>query len=570
MPVASTTSESNPAPRDRRRRALRALGPLLLYLLASWLCFGRAVSGDFGSEAIASTQGESGAFMWFLSWWPHAIGHGVNPFFTDQIFAPHGYNLSWATAIPGPSLVLAPVTIAFGPVVAYNVLVVLAPALSAWTAHLLCRHLTQGATAPSLLAGYVFGFSPLVLGAARGAPNLALIAMIPLVVLLLLRGSEGSIGPRRLVAGLTAALTFQFLTSTEYFALLTVFGGAILGALALWGRSARPALRRVARPLVLGYALTGVVVSPLLFYMLFRDHLNPVHADPQVYSSDLLSFVVPTQLQRVGRGRFAEAAATFDLPGGLGGGGYAYVGLPLLVIVVVFAVQRWHLLVARVAVLSFAGIALASLGPRLHIANAETIWLPWEPLTHLPLVRYALPARFPALMFLALAVIVAIWLADRPGVLRWGAALAGVALLLPNLGGGLWKVDAGTPAFFSGPAHERVLSNRDRVLVVPPAGAGTRWHAVADMAFPMALAYVGASPDADTRDPLVASLYSGQLSPASPAQLQRFIARRQITVIVVGPGAAGRPQDLFASLGVTPRVIGGVVVYRLAPPPPDG
>ena len=82
----------------------------------------------------------------------------------EAIFAPDGFNLMWTTSVPGPSLLVAPITLTAGPLVAYNVLALLAPALSAFTAFLLCRHVT-GRTWPSLVGGYIFGFSDYMLGA---------------------------------------------------------------------------------------------------------------------------------------------------------------------------------------------------------------------------------------------------------------------------------------------------------------------------------------------------------------------------------------------------------------------
>ena len=52
----------------------------------------------------------------------------------------------------GLAVVLAPVTLLFGPVVAYNLAAVLLPALAAWTAFLLCQHVT-GTFWPSVAGG---------------------------------------------------------------------------------------------------------------------------------------------------------------------------------------------------------------------------------------------------------------------------------------------------------------------------------------------------------------------------------------------------------------------------------
>ena len=80
--------------------------------------------------------------MWSLAWWPHALAHGANPFFTHVIWAPGGDNVAAAATIPAAALALWPVTALFGPLVSYNALVILSPPLSGLTAYLLCRRLT--------------------------------------------------------------------------------------------------------------------------------------------------------------------------------------------------------------------------------------------------------------------------------------------------------------------------------------------------------------------------------------------------------------------------------------------
>src|SRR6185437_208372 len=100
-------------------------------------------------------------------WWPHALAHGLNPFHASSIWAPQGLDLAWTATAPGMALLFAPLTIAAGPVVSYNVAAILLPALAAWTAFLLCRHVTRSLWA-SLVGGYLFGFSSYMIGQLEG------------------------------------------------------------------------------------------------------------------------------------------------------------------------------------------------------------------------------------------------------------------------------------------------------------------------------------------------------------------------------------------------------------------
>src|SRR5712664_1329868 len=198
------------------------IGAFAIYLLASIIFFGLRVLPDpqhsfvgFGKDARAS--------MWFLLWWPYAMLHGLNPFWSDLVWAPAGFNLAWATSIPGPSLIATPITLTLGPVVAFNLLVLMAPTLSAWAGFVLCRRVT-GAFWPSLAGGYVFGFSSYELGHLLGHLNLSLVFIPPFIGYFLVRRFEAAIRPSAFVTALTLFLLAQFSVSTEVFATMTVFG----------------------------------------------------------------------------------------------------------------------------------------------------------------------------------------------------------------------------------------------------------------------------------------------------------------------------------------------------------
>src|SRR2546423_4445732 len=133
----------------RYRTPLAVLGG---YVVLSLVFFGAPVLRAPGTVALGAGKypDDPSLFMWMLAWWPHAVAHGLDPLVTRLLFAPDGFNLTWTTSIPGPSLAVAPITLLAGPVVSYNVLALLAPALSAFTAFLLCRHVT-GRTWPAVV-----------------------------------------------------------------------------------------------------------------------------------------------------------------------------------------------------------------------------------------------------------------------------------------------------------------------------------------------------------------------------------------------------------------------------------
>ena len=66
--------------------------------------------------------------------------------------------MTWHTSVPSAALLSFPITVLGGAVLSYNLLTLMAPVLSAWTAFLLVRYLT-GDWAAALVGGYLFGFS---------------------------------------------------------------------------------------------------------------------------------------------------------------------------------------------------------------------------------------------------------------------------------------------------------------------------------------------------------------------------------------------------------------------------
>src|SRR5436190_1582258 len=115
---------------------------LLLYAAASIALFGAPILFQLPRWYVG-WGADPASHVWFLAWWPHAIAKGMNPFVTHAIWAPTGYDLAGSTSVPGPSLLLAPVTALAGPVASYNLLALAAPAFSAWGAFFLCRRLTH-------------------------------------------------------------------------------------------------------------------------------------------------------------------------------------------------------------------------------------------------------------------------------------------------------------------------------------------------------------------------------------------------------------------------------------------
>ena len=155
----------------------RVAGAIAIYQGTSILFFGRSVIGDPSNRVVGDGGADKTLYLWSFVWWPRAVLHGANPLDVDVAWAPHGFDFGLGTAGGGLALAAAPLTSLAGPVTTYNALMLAAPALAATTAFVFAHHVT-GKFAPSLLAGYIFGFSSYELGHLLGHLPLAFIALV--------------------------------------------------------------------------------------------------------------------------------------------------------------------------------------------------------------------------------------------------------------------------------------------------------------------------------------------------------------------------------------------------------
>ncbi|HYA08140.1 MAG TPA: hypothetical protein VEG24_01035, partial [Gaiellaceae bacterium] len=412
---------------DLSRRDVAGIGALALYTAVAFLAFGLRPLTDPTSDYVGGGY-DPQVFIWAFGWWPHAILHGENPFVTHAVWAPDGINLAWTTTVPGLALLFSPLTLAVGAIASYNVAAVLMPALAAWTAFLLCRHLTRRLW-PSLVGGYLFGFSSYMLGQIQsGHMQVSSVFLVPLVALVVLRYVEDELDARGLVVRLAPLLALQLLFGTEVaFTLTLALACSLLLGIAVAPRSRRRLLTLLA-PLAGAYVLAGILTAPFVYYLLTGFQTRAIHP-PQDYVTDLLNFVVPTRLSLSGQGWAESISGHF--PGNDGERG-AYLGVPTLLIVGWFAWKRWRTASGRFLVGTFLLAALAALGSVLTIDGNRSLPLPWEHVGSRPLFNNVLVERLPLYVWLAAAVMVSLWTAARGrGLLQWLLPALAVVTIAP-------------------------------------------------------------------------------------------------------------------------------------------
>jgi hypothetical protein len=508
--------------------------------------------------------GDADVQMWFLVWWQHALLHGQNPFLTNVLFAPNHLNLGALTLAPGAAIAALPVTILFGPILAYNLLALASPVLAAFFAFLLCRYVTRSFPA-ALFGGYVFGFSSYMLGHMLGHLTLVLTFPIPAAVLLTLKLIDGNIGRRRFVVLMALCFAALFLFSTEVTFTFTVLGGLAF-ALTFGLAPGYRAQIRGAVPLVLGAgALSILLTAPFVYYALTGDvTMGFFSHTSNTYVADATGFLVPTAITRLGRAWFAPVANAFT--GNLAENGI-YVGLPLALIVARYAITQWRMVATRLMVALLAVIGVLMLGDRLHIAGFSTVPLPWKLLSHLPLLDEVLPVRLGLYMFLIVGLMLALWLArgGSPWVrgVKWTVATVALVLLVPNVGSGLWQNHENTVPFFATSAYRHYIQPGETVLALPwgPNGTSMLWQAEADMNFRLADGYLGALLPGDYRnEPILPAFSDVHLVPSAGA-LRGFLDRHHVRAVVVDARNPELWPQTLAQLGLRPISAGDVLFY---------
>jgi hypothetical protein len=486
----------------------------------------------------------------------------------------------WNASLVLPGLLLAPLTLRFGPVLALNVVLVLALGLSTWCAYLAIRRFVPGHLAAAA-GGLVYGFSPAIRGQVHH-PHISLAFLPPLMLLAL---HEILVRQRRppWLAGAALGLLAgcQLLTGEELLAMTGLLGFVLL-LLLLLGNLRRLRGRVVVHALV-AFAAAAVVFAAIAAWPLSVQFTGQqrVKGDIQVTNraGDLLGFVVPGAQQALSTDATAARVRRFA------GGNSAYLGVPLLLALAAIAVRWWSRAVVRVTLALLLVSALLSLGPRLLVGGRDTgVRLPMAWLERLPLLDSLIPSRVAQFTALFAGLLLALFLHAvwRGGGWRRAAAPAvGLAVLAP-----LWPAGStaaqkvATPPFFTSAAVRQLP--RDGVTLVLPfpyrrIALPMTWQAESGLWFRMPGGYfIGPQPDGRPRfdtNPSSASqvftrIYGGRPPPRLTKQWRQALARDflrwRVGSVVVGPMPHRAVMVGFLTdlLGARPQQVGGVYLWR--------
>lgn len=540
-----------------------------LYLALGVATIGRHAIGHLGTVCACTGGSDPALFMWALSWWPHALAHGLNPFVTHYQWAPSGVNVAQGTMIPTAALLMAPLTAVSGPVASYNVLCLASVVLSALTAYLLCRRLVRREL-PAMVGGYLYGFSAYNFAQLLGHINLTLIFLFPVMIHLAVKRFAGELSPRVYVTCAAGAFLLQAGLSTELLAEAVVFGAVVAASARFFmERPGRARLDRLVLETMGAGVLAVVVGAPFFYYAAISEGLPKVAGDYwNVYAMDFLNPLFPTEVTWLGHGAFSALSARYVSGGPVGADGY--LSIPLVVAFCAWGVsiQRKRLLTKLTVIVAALSFILA-LGAHLHVAGRQTIELPGGWIQHWPIVDGIIPERLSVFTSLAVAVGIAAWVARPAGstaarASRWLVVAVAVVMLWPNITTAFYGVPPRTPRFFATDLYKRYLSRDETVLILPYSynDVSTLWQAETGFYFYMPEGYAGQiAPEPFISEPVAEHLLGNV--PLAPAELEGFVREHYVSHIVVDGAVENIWADVLASLGMHGERVGGVLIYTV-------
>jgi hypothetical protein len=397
--VADRQQQAAGGPRRLRAAAARPWTREVA-VLAAFLAAGVAATwplATYLTGRLTATR-DAAIYVWDLWWVAHQIVHLHNPWSTTYMAAPAGLQLAYHTLVPLLGVVIMPVTLAFGPSAAYNLLLIVLPGLSGYALYRVAR-LWLPTRAGAIAAGAFFGLSGMVTYQDWYHINIAygtLFLPVTLEAAVRLR-RKPTIG-QAVILG--AAVACCLLVNQE-----SAVMALILAALALAGwlassRTVAVALTRLRAVAVAGAAF-AVIGSPQLIAM-----IQQIRAGGTTSKSTWLGYT--TWVANV-KDLFAPSPRLADDPG-LAGLGHVYYwqttlenlntfGVVLGVLAVLGLMASWRRLSAWLLALLWLGGTVLALGPVLKVGRHTYVPLAqsWQGVRVSLLMPYTWLVRVPGL-----------------------------------------------------------------------------------------------------------------------------------------------------------------------------
>jgi len=376
------------------KRNLLVLGAYSVLTLAMlWplpLLFTKAIPGD----------GFDGWQNYWNIWWVSkaVLEEHTSPYFTRYLYYPTGVSLLFHTLNLPNGLLAMPIQVLFGPIVAYNFIVLISSALSGYGSFLLAFELTRSRWA-SFLAGLIYAFSPFRSAHLLGHMQVFSTEWIPFFVLALFRARQGK-------SPLLPAIFLVLSSLCDWYQALYLglFTAIYLG----WLTWKKALTRKEALRVAAAWGIAGLMLSPLILPMLwemsrYRFMFAPTeHAS--LLSADLLAFFIPSEFHPLWGKWVGKIAGHFTASLSERTVSFGYAPL-------ILALMAWKAK-ERVSLWLIVGLSfvLLALGPYLHIMGKTIpLPLPYAFLRPIPIVAMARSvSRFSLMATLSLAMMAAL------------------------------------------------------------------------------------------------------------------------------------------------------------------
>lgn len=447
-------------------------------VLLSVLTYGRLV-GDMGHQVFASNDDSSLFIFWFahaadvmLSW--IGLGSGErNLLYSSSMNYPSGVNGGWNTSVMGLAVPLIPVTLLWGPVVAYNVAIMCAPVASALAAAWAAAQFVS--RRPAFVAGIAYGFSTYVIAQSAGHLNLAFAVLPPLVVGFVERLVTGRGGTWVNAVLLGCAVGWQFYLSNELLAhtfLMTVV--LLVATVSFRWTEVREGLRRIA---VGGAGAVGVAVVcglPLLITMFALPGKPEGPIRPHgIWNNDLLDPVTPGMFTLISSGREIQRVIGID-DAEIGG----YLGWPwlLTVAVIVLVLGIHHAMSARVRAFAVVAVVMfiLSMGSPMFVNGTVAVNTgPFRLVESTPVLENVLPMRMSVHVALMFALLLGIaWHTVRPRLTPL-LTVATVLIALTTTSGTVEARNIAYPSFYDDAVREHIPRGATVKMMPRPVASAT-------------------------------------------------------------------------------------------------
>jgi hypothetical protein len=410
----STATPAVPLPVPEAARVARVLDRAVIVASLYYLMLAVALMMRLwrhpSANIVAGNPYDTDQFSWFFRYDATALVNLHLPgLITNAMNAPQGISVMWNTFMLLPGVLLAPVTLLAGPQVSLTVLMTIGFAGSATAMFAVLRRWDVSVFAAAL-AGFVYGFSPALLQSAMGHYDLQFAVLPPLIADAFLRLVTGRYrrGPVRAGIWLGLLATAQVFIAEE---LLFDTVIALIAAVVVLALSRPRAVRARFRDVTVGLGAGLIVAAVIAGYPLWTQFFGPLRGSgspftPDYFKNDLAGFVQPSSYEWLHTSQSAAFAAKSQaqLPEYL-----AYLGWPLLILLLVLAVAFWRSLMVRVSAVAFVLLSVLSLGGTLLAGGHEHSWLklPWYWVQTLPLSGSDIPDRFSIVADVAAAALLA-------------------------------------------------------------------------------------------------------------------------------------------------------------------